>query len=505
MKPIFRATGATESERYLATLADRTFLDLWSYPNTFSDRKIRGKGDGKELCDLLVVFGDDVIIFSDKSISWPPHEDIMISWVRWYKRAIEKSVDQIRGAERWLQKFPDRVFVDKSCTQRLPIELAPSDRRRVHGVAIALGADEACKKHFGGDDGSLLILSALTGNHHKDQNAPYHQPFAIGDVDPDGPFVHVFDRAALDLVMSELDTASDFVRYLSLRSDAIRGGRILAAHNEGDLLAFYLQNDDGEGRHTFEHQEATPDTILSFGGALFDEYTALPQYKAKKEADKVSYVWDQLITTFSKHVLAGTSVAIMDTEPSAALAERALRMMASEGRTMRRALSHSILDAYQKAEKLGQDRYARIVLPMAGAADLECAYVFLLMGYPKNVHLENGYDQYRHVRASMLETYCYSVLHEHRNLKRAVGIAMDGSNKTSEGRGGSEDLMAIEITEWTDQLSADVQERRKFHEVLVPSRLQYGRHQTQEYPPASEKPTRQQRRAAERQAKKTRK
>jgi hypothetical protein len=53
--PIVRGSGATPSEKYLARLADRSFLNLWSYPNTFIDKRVRGKGDGKELCDLLVV------------------------------------------------------------------------------------------------------------------------------------------------------------------------------------------------------------------------------------------------------------------------------------------------------------------------------------------------------------------------------------------------------------------------------------------------------------------
>ncbi len=61
MKKIIRGAATTPSERYLAKLADKTFLNLWSYPNLFIDKKDGGKGNGKELCDLLVVCGDDII------------------------------------------------------------------------------------------------------------------------------------------------------------------------------------------------------------------------------------------------------------------------------------------------------------------------------------------------------------------------------------------------------------------------------------------------------------
>jgi hypothetical protein len=59
---IMRGAGVTGSERFLAQLAEHSFLNLWSYPNVVIDKKLGGVGDGKEMCDLLVVCGDDVLI-----------------------------------------------------------------------------------------------------------------------------------------------------------------------------------------------------------------------------------------------------------------------------------------------------------------------------------------------------------------------------------------------------------------------------------------------------------
>jgi hypothetical protein len=133
MTRINRSSGTTDSERYLARVAEKSFLNLWTYPNTHRKQLQHGKGDGKELCDLLVVCGDDVIIFSDKSVAWSATAPVEVAWDRWYRKAIKSSVQQIRGAERWLREFPDRIFLDKECTVPLPIELPPVDRRRVHG------------------------------------------------------------------------------------------------------------------------------------------------------------------------------------------------------------------------------------------------------------------------------------------------------------------------------------------------------------------------------------
>ena len=63
--------GTTKSERTLTRLARKAFLSLWSYPNVYSDEgRSNGKGDGKELVDLLVVFGNDVLLFSDKDCAF---------------------------------------------------------------------------------------------------------------------------------------------------------------------------------------------------------------------------------------------------------------------------------------------------------------------------------------------------------------------------------------------------------------------------------------------------
>ena len=83
--PVVKAEGVTDSERYLAKLADKSFLNLWSYPSLYRDQKQSGSGDGKELCDLLVVCGRQIIIFSEKTIAWPNGE-LDVAWKRWVNR-----------------------------------------------------------------------------------------------------------------------------------------------------------------------------------------------------------------------------------------------------------------------------------------------------------------------------------------------------------------------------------------------------------------------------------
>ena len=145
--PLFKSSGTTPSEKYLAGLCERTFLSLWSYPNVYRDQgRHAGKGDGKELCDLLVVFGNDVIIFSDKSCEFPNSGNLATDWCRWFRRSILKSADQVYGAERWLRSFPERLYLDRACTQRFPLSIADAGSTRFHRVVVALNVTDRCRK-----------------------------------------------------------------------------------------------------------------------------------------------------------------------------------------------------------------------------------------------------------------------------------------------------------------------------------------------------------------------
>ena len=101
-------------------------------------------------------------------------------------------VTQIRGAERWIATYPDRIFIDPDCKQKLPIPLRPPERRIVHGIVVTSGIREACIRHFNGGIGSLALDARIKGDADiKNGTAP---PFTVGDPDTDGSFIHIMMR-----------------------------------------------------------------------------------------------------------------------------------------------------------------------------------------------------------------------------------------------------------------------------------------------------------------------
>ncbi len=215
-----KQTGVTESERIAVQLCERYFLKLWIYPNVYQDQGKIGHGHGKELCDILTVFDDDVIIFSDKFCAFPAdsadHAATPLAWRRWYKRAIHASIKQLLGAERWLMEHPHRLFLDRACQGRFPIDLPPAERMRIHRVVVASGAFEVCRQFFGGDSGSLMLFPEgappLDEGSYQEGFEP--KPFVIGKLNDQ--FTHVLDDVTLPIVLGSVNTTCPVNNFLLL-------------------------------------------------------------------------------------------------------------------------------------------------------------------------------------------------------------------------------------------------------------------------------------------------
>lgn len=423
------ADGTTDSERALARLARKAFLSMWSYPNVYSDEgRSRGKGDGKEVVDLLVAFGNDVLLFSDKHCAFPSGVDVMVAWPRWYKRAVEKSARQLAGAESFLRRFPDRVFIDKSCQTKLPVSLPAPSEARYFLIAVTRGGHEAAAQHFGGgSSGSLMLNSMLEGDaHHK-------RPFEVGFPLKGRRFVHVLDEMTVDALLGELDTVPDLVDYLLCKERYFGlNGVFMHVAGEEELLARYMCTME-EGRHALPTVPAETDSVILVEGD-WTFYRSSPQRAAKREADQGSYMWDALIEYQATFVRAGTAIGAPETPPEAIDHERILRALAAETRLSRRELARHFRFALSKSEP--GKKFARMAL---SGANMSRAYVFLTAPKP----VSEDYQSYRETRSIALLAYCHGIKMRFPHVSEAVGIASEPfSEKVS-----TQDFLYVDLTQ----------------------------------------------------------
>jgi hypothetical protein len=427
---------STPSERYLATLCEKSFLSLWSWPHLYRDQRWGSGAEGKEICDLLVVFPPHVVIFSDKYIAFPQGFGLVVAWSRWFRKAVLQAAHQVLGAERWLRENPHRVFVDRSCREQLPIRLPSPEEIVIHRIVVTHGASDPCRQVLGGS-GSLMIDSAVLGENHYDSASGPVKPFVVGHVIDSTRFVHVMDDTTLDVVLQTLDTLPDFVKYLQKKEELLRGEMRIVAPGEEELLALYLRNMNDEDEHDFDLPKKGTAAFVAEG--FWEAFTKHPDRVVQVRANRISYAWDALIEKFAGHAISGT---LVDQTGDDGQIELALRFLAREPRTRRRMLAKDLRAVLERADET--IRAARVVGPSNPG---DPYYVFLSLAPPAEV----SRDEYRKVRRSLLEAYCRVAKVESPDAKQIVGVATEPASFTRR----SEDLAYLDARSWTESDDED--------------------------------------------------
>lgn len=364
-----------QSEKYISFLCNKTFLSLWSFPSP------KGK-KGKELCDVLIVFEKYIIIISVKAFKKKQTSDYETDVSRWLKSVFTKSNNQLLGAERFL-KTVDDVIINKGGEK---IELSPKKEREYFKMTIALGRGQDMPLFFG-DSGK--------------------------------GFIHVFDEISVKNIFFELDTITDFIKYLNKKESFLEKTKVVFSGEE-DLLAVYLMN--GNQLHSKKGK-----IIIESG--VWEDYQKSDLYKTEKDKIKNSYIWDLIIENFSDSLFKGTLIKNVSREDL----ELALRHLAKEDRIHRNELAKMLIDLIKKFKK--KETNSRIVK----ASDSNgIAYVFLIS--PQLFSREYRYAE--------LTNRCFIARSKLVECETIIGIATEESIIT---KSFSLDLVYLHMPVWTEQ------------------------------------------------------
>ncbi len=268
-------------EDFVNRIAFDSFIEHWCYPSPKDE-----KGDKKEICDLLILFGDKLVIVSVKNYEFKDF------YSRYFRRTIEKAIKQIYGAERKLLSSEKDIFIKhpKRDVERFPKEKI----KEIHRVIINLG------------EGVRFY--------------PFNKETK------DEKFITLLDKDAFQTIVRELDTIPDFLEYLRKREElfidktaTIMPGEeddfppetakqffeyaqkqfnptdhqsILISGTEHDLLAHYLKNDRTFPEHI--HSDEYNGLFIQLDGT-WEEFNNRKQVQKKKELDKNSYFLDELV------------------------------------------------------------------------------------------------------------------------------------------------------------------------------------------------------------------
>ena len=314
-------------------------------------------------------------------------------------------------------------------------------------------------------------------------------PFCIGDINPDGGFIHILDDFTLPIILKELDTITDFVGYLAEKEAFFRTDRFIRAAGEEELLAYYFRNFDEESqRFRFKIDAEKPDypyTGIYIDEGIWEGLTKHPQYVLKKEEDRISYMWDALIEQFTKHMLAGTSIRESFPPENIDNHEGGVRHMALESRVERRGLARHLWDAIENAPS--NRPVMRAIIQSNRRDRAKTGYLFLQVPIPDTDEFKE-YDSYRQFRTNFLHSYCFAMKGKFPSLPRVVGIAMEPP-KHYRDRMKSEDLLLFQVDNWTPEMQEEADEIRKELRIFQDEKMKVGLSSTQEFPEISNRKT----------------
>lgn len=307
-----------ESEARLGQLTRRTFLSMWSYQNPYFET-------GKELCDVLIVFGNDVIVMSDKLIQYGNHPEPQVNWRRWYRKAVAGSIKQLKGALRQLKRAPQDIYSDAFASSPFPFQLPPADQMRIHLVAIASGCETACEQFFG-----------HPGLRINTRGADDSELLTVGTYVDTGDFVHVIGKAALEAIFECFDTTRDFIDYLDRKKAALSQNDWIV-HGEASLVGGYMLSQ--LGNCTFSIPVASfpvENNIRVVYPEVWSAYLSSKERKQREQIRAPSFVIDRLIEHFTDEY-QNNSMVIGQDQPLT-YHEQAFRLIARESRLSRQLI-----------------------------------------------------------------------------------------------------------------------------------------------------------------------
>ncbi len=239
-KNYFSAKGKN-AESFLYELSKKSFFVDWCYLNPLLP-------DGKELCDLLIVFDEIAIIWQIKDLK--PNKDGGIK-----ESDFEKNIKQLSGARRTL--FDLKTPIKLNNPRRGEEIFNPEKIKEIYLIAVFIGDFQS----------SIPLIDSIKKY-----------------------LVHIFIMPFLEIVLNELDTITDFIEYLRCKEKFITSfnQRIITLSGEEDFLGLYLLND----RNLDKFNNAI---LLTVADDIWKGFSTSENYNRREKADKKSYFWDNLI------------------------------------------------------------------------------------------------------------------------------------------------------------------------------------------------------------------
>jgi hypothetical protein len=326
------------------------------------------------------------VVFDRTAIIWQV-KDLKLGRDGRYKQSeVEKNIRQLSGARR--QLFELRTPIELRNPRRTIEKLDPGQITEVFLISVLLGE---------GEDWFPFVESV--------------NQFTA----------HIFESKFTQIILTELDTIADFSNYLRTKERLLRDNQFLIIEGgEEELLAFYLFNE-----RSFAQMMNLPQVLIE--GTFWEKLQKSRRYALKKEADEISYIWDDIINR-----------AHEGSKRYEVVARELARPNRFERRVLAKTIVHDKFAAYRN--KTHEIHRNVICTPTVTYCFLFCAG-----------HIP------REVRKSMLEKMCYVARGTFLENPKVIGIATEKEISPM----SSYDFVLLNFPSWTSKNEKEVEKLKK--------------------------------------------
>ena len=253
----------------------------------------------------------------------------------------------------------------------------------------------------------------------------------------------------MPILLSELDTVSDFASYLREKVRAISTLNYLSYCGEEDLLCHYLLNYDNTTKRHVIGSTKQEVTGVMIGEGEWRGFYQSELYKNTKKEDRISYFWDELIQRTCQNSLDGTLGGNSDILRG----QSAIYEMVKEPRFIRRSLADKMLTAVQQFPDTGSFTRKVTLLP---SFEINVAYVLLQLRVPEQLR---SAPDFREKRQAILEIACGAAKNKFPNLVKVIGIGIEAPKFA--GGSNAEDFILMPCESWSAEQQAHYAELNK--------------------------------------------
>lgn len=185
-----------KGEDAVERIISNTFLKYWCYPGPKDEL-----GTNKEICDLLILFEESVIIIEVKNYEFKGNYE------RYFNKTIKKAISQVKGAERKL--FNSNRKLSFTHSLRGTTTFNPKEYKTIHRLIVNLSTVPQ------------FYQAAVTSNEK---------------------FIHIFNWFGFLKVIYALNAIPDYIEYLIEREKAFKNKSLVLLFGEENQLSLDSTN-----------------------------------------------------------------------------------------------------------------------------------------------------------------------------------------------------------------------------------------------------------------------